>query len=978
MRPQRLFGLLLAAGSAVGLTNCSGDDPKPIAHCEVDLAPYLRDGSGAKALVAGKSDLLAGEAASGRAGDLLLRNDRIQVLIQQPNRTIGPQPYGGNIIDADILRDGEPARDSFGEVGPLFQFGRTVDAERVEVLRDGSDGKGAVVVATGRDTELDFIHLPGMIDSFLPGGGLNLPDVDQKLNLRVSTYYVLNAGDSAVRVVSALCNDGKEDTPAFGVGDLVDSGGEVGFFSAGKGRFDGGAGMASLLGGTAPERFVAWVAEHVAYGYVPPTDDAQALTVAGVTGTLFGKAGLTDWLGDLSEPPDGSVVIEAGKKAVIERDFVVAPDVAGIYDHYYARRSIETGRVEGTVTLSGQPAAGARIAALQGGKVVSVFTADAAGAFAGQVPPGETTLVADDWTTRSPEQAVQVAVGQTATAQLALAPQGRLDVAITDRADSAIPAKVTVICDGPCPTPRSGEQAWLFRDTDADKLPVGTHLGDVFEIRYLEPNGKTSIPLPAGSFRVFASRGPEWTLESSTVVVTAGETASFNAKLAHVVDTAGWVSGDMHVHAINSPDAPVGNLERLRTFLAEGVDVLVATDHDFVTDLEPWLAQIPNGSKWLKTVTGVELTTFDYGHYNGFPLVADPEAINGGAPDWAGGRGPGLTPKEIFSALHAYPGDQVVQLNHPRSGFFQALGVDTSTMWTRTAPEKHRIRHVDPDPATGDTRLFDDGFTAMEIQNGYSPSSFAVLVNDWFSLLSRGFKKTATAVSDTHKRHGDAGYPRTYVQLAADKIEDIDAFEFARAVNAGRAFGTNGAFLRVTVQGASGDPAGIGDTLKLASAGPVTVRIEARTAPWMALDKVSVFMNTANTETLADGKVRTALPQAAAELTFQETTAVDAEARTWVASASLDVTKDSWITTVFSGGSDLFPVVGKGGEKPLGFSNAVYVDVGGDGWTPPVSLEQERQRVGRLSSPLRQPLRRPPTEAELRQLFHSCHGGHEH
>ncbi len=65
-----------------------------------------------------------------------------------------------------------------------------------------------------------------------------------------------------------------------------------------------------------------------------------------------------------------------------------------------------------------------------------------------------------------------------------------------------------------------------------------------------------------------------------------------------MVDTRGWISADLHVHAVPSLDAPTPLVERVRSLAAAGVEVAVATDHNVVTDyapairergLEPWL-----------------------------------------------------------------------------------------------------------------------------------------------------------------------------------------------------------------------------------------------------------------------------------------------------------------------------------------------------------------------------------------------------
>lgn len=541
-----------------------------------------------------------------------------------------------------------------------------------------------------------------------------------------------------------------------------------------------------------------------------------------------------------------------------------------------------------------------------------------------------------------------------------------------------MPGKVTVVCEGACAHSRTDEEALRFRDTGADALPVSEANGETFDVRYVGPEAEVSIELPAGDYTVWTSRGAEWSLDKRIVSLDEGATENLEVKLEHVVDTTGWMNADLHVHAIASPDSVIGNVDRLVSFMAEGTEVLVSTDHELIIDFAPFLATIPDGDKFLTTITGLELTTFDYGHYNAFPLVRDESKRNGGAPDWGNGNDPGgMTPGEIMETLHSFPGEQVVQLNHARGilGMFSAIGLDTRTLWTRTDPALHRIRAVEPDPDTGDTRLFDDNFTALEIMNGHSVEDFNVLAKDWFALLNRGLLRTGTAVSDTHTRHGVAGVPRTYVKVGQDDPKKLDIGKFVSALNGHQAVGTNGPFLSVTAKSGS-NTAEIGDTL-VSSDGKVNYNVKVRVPHWMEVSEVLVFVNTKGTETdgTSDPSGRS-LPEPLMrqDLVFEQVAVGSSHMKKAEASFDLELDEDSWVVAIVQGGQDMFPVVGTGGVAPRAFANPVFVDVGGDGWTAPVSLEAERARVGKLSKPEGSPLRSEITEEELREILTlSCH-----
>ena len=46
------------------------------------------------------------------------------------------------------------------------------------------------------------------------------------------------------------------------------------------------------------------------------------------------------------------------------------------------------------------------------------------------------------------------------------------------------------------------------------------------------------------------------------------------------------ISGDFHVHMLNSPDSPIPLKDRTLNGATDGLDVLVPTDHDFITYFE--------------------------------------------------------------------------------------------------------------------------------------------------------------------------------------------------------------------------------------------------------------------------------------------------------------------------------------------------------------------------------------------------------
>ena len=280
--------------------------------------------------------------------------------------------------------------------------------------------------------------------------------------------------------------------------------------------------------------------------------------------------------------------------------------------------------------------------------------------------------------------------------------------------------------------------------------------------------------------------------------------ASVTATLARVIDTTGWISADFHVHAINSPDSNINNEQRVLNFTAEGVDVLVATDHDVITDFAPIVRSL-GAEGLLSTVMGEEVSTMDFGHYNIFPLTRDPTDLQtGGALDWAGGRGPTLSPKRLVEEARRM-GARTVHLNHPRSGVggsFAMMQVDLDTMATHADPADFRMA-PEPGATPSNSRLFGTDFNAYEVLNAaedeFLPSVFRAHFNDWFTLLSRGFRVAGTGVSDTHTatvRGG--GYYRTWVRTGSDDPADFSPVALSDGLNALRATAGAGPFVTAT------------------------------------------------------------------------------------------------------------------------------------------------------------------------------------
>lgn len=845
-----------------------GPGPVPSHRCEVDLdgsGHFSQVGTGATASVIERSDqLLGGQFSDGRIGDLLLQNDRVRVVISKPGRFFSTLPFGGWIIDADLKRAaGEPGRDQFGKLAIFHSFGRTINAETVEVLDDGSQGGPAIIAATGKDALNDFLNLPEVMGEYLPDVK---PVVDGNIPvpLKATTYYVLSPGETRVRVYTAFCNEGAE-VVSIPLADVLDQGGTTEFFNP-----EGCAGTLGNDGCLAdPTHGFGWQGDGVAYGYrgykfdapTVPSDDAL-VNVIGPVGVLAGaesSQGLLTWVDASATKRPGAFGIREGESRSWLRDFYVTRDLAEWSGTLLAADGKASGRLKVAVREStGGAAAGARVSVFGGdGRMVTVMVTDSEGRAHADVPPGNYKLYAG-FPSRSLSGPFDALVGTGGTTELplGLVAHRALTVEVKDPFGAPMPAKVTVLCPaGTCPTPLAS----YGRIADLETTPT-----NVAAIGYVPPSGVLTLPLSPGAYELVVTRGPEfsafpdgWPAAGHAVDLTAAD-QTVTATLARVVDTTGWISADLHVHAVNSADSSVPNEQRVLSFMAEGVDVLVSTDHDYITDFGPAVTRL-GGEGVIATMIGSEVSTFDFGHFNAYPMVRRDEP-RGGPFDWAGGaEGPTLRATQLFAGLRADHPDTVIQVNHGRgdSGLFTQVRVDTDTFATHEDPGVLRM-HPAPDATAADTKLMDANFDAVEVVNGLNGST--TLLNDWMTMLSTGRRKAGTAVSDSHSDFKTVGgYSRTYVELpGVNAPAQFDPKVFAANMKALQVFGTNGPFMKVSARKVDsagmpvGDAVSLGGTLSVNAAAmeAVELTVDVQTPAWIRFDTLEVYTHADGREAL--------------------------------------------------------------------------------------------------------------------------------
>ncbi|MEB2312921.1 MAG: CehA/McbA family metallohydrolase [Polyangiaceae bacterium] len=337
--------------------------------------------------------------------------------------------------------------------------------------------------------------------------------------------------------------------------------------------------------------------------------------------------------------------------------------------------------------------------------------------------------------------------------------------------------------------------------------------------------GRFARALPPGRYSVMATAGIERDAARWTVDIAAGAVARVEGTLPRVIETPGWISGDLHLHQAASVDADIAHAARVLSVAAEGVELAVATDHFTVTDLAPTVRALEckgELASHVLTLRGTELSPVGrrFGHFGYFPL--EPGARIGFTD---------TTPKRMFAEARAANPRGLLTANHPRMadlGYFHFYKLDPAT---------GRV------PASSSDE-YDPSFDAIEIFNGLDQVSvprIRKVLFDWLHLLGQGRRYTATGNSDSHKLFFlDPGVPRNLIRWgdAASDADDVNADPAAvvAAIRAGRVTVTSGPIIDLEAGGA-----GPGEAIS--GRGPrVPVHLRIRAAPWIDVSEVEVLL----------------------------------------------------------------------------------------------------------------------------------------
>lgn len=396
---------------------------------------------------------------------------------------------------------------------------------------------------------------------------------------------------------------------------------------------------------------------------------------------------------------------------------------------------------------------------------------------------------------------------------------GRLD---TDPNDGLLHLRVvdaTTKLPLPCRVAFAGTSGTRTPSFSDDDLPAkGERLIAAYNT-VLSLDGQGSVAVPPGSYHVVVSHGIEWTTLETDLTVTQGG-GVLEGELRRAFETPGYLSADLHVHAASSFDSRVPMEARVHQFVADGVDFIVSTDHNIIADYAPVIRAL-GVQDLLASTTGDEITTSYEGHFGAFPLPLVREAPRLGA---IGTRG--RTPAQIFAATRKRSPGGIIDVHHPR--YDRALGYFNESQFN-------------PITLKAKKKGFSLDFDALELLNGYEDPErihFEQAFSDWLAMLRAGRVVTATGNSDTHHLRGNiGGFPRNFIKVPDDRPSAVSTKDLVDGIKAHHALFTTGPYVEVSAEEGS-----MGDTVK-AEQGKLGVHVVVRAAPWVAVDRLNVYVD---------------------------------------------------------------------------------------------------------------------------------------
>lgn len=374
--------------------------------------------------------------------------------------------------------------------------------------------------------------------------------------------------------------------------------------------------------------------------------------------------------------------------------------------------------------------------------------------------------------------------------------------------------------------------------------------------RVLVHNGVATADVPVGRFDVYAFHGPYWSLGRQTVDVAGGpQNVSFT--LTRLPLKPGrTVSADLHVHGAASFDSSIPDEDRVLSFAASELDVIISTDHDVIQDYGRIVRDLGLQNR-LTTVVGLETTghipfmtipgygfPLVIGHYNFWPLRFDPSLPRNGGP-----FDERVEPGQLFERTKdLFTAEPFFELNHPWAdpefgrdlGFPRAIYLDLNQDLPASDDGSRQAFFIrTPEGAS----FANNAHHGQEVMNGTDNGLFLQYRAFWHYSLNQGVLKTGTANSDSHSlTDNTVGMPHNLVTTMQPGAPQFDVVAFNRALKEGRSLGTNGPVIEATIEDAQRTPHPWSFTPFAPRAGG-TVSVRVSSAPWVPVEEIRFIVN---------------------------------------------------------------------------------------------------------------------------------------
>ncbi|MBA3458135.1 MAG: CehA/McbA family metallohydrolase [Deltaproteobacteria bacterium] len=777
-------------------TACGDDaecDLSPFAAGDPDGHPEpLKSGSleaRAGRVHAGDLPVVRSKLETWREGDFVIANDKIALVIEDVGDSELYDPWGGRPVGLARIENGRMvAPNNFGEL--FLLTGRsTIITDSVSVINDGSNGEPAVIRARGKLHPLPFFESLIAVVYNDP-----LTDIEAAIDYELAPgadhvdvrYRYVSARAEAKDIPSTLHALMYTDrTPAF---------------QPVRG-FDKAISQAPFLA-LVDDAATSWA-------YIPGE------------GVLSSPIAASGFLGSFTP---GFTMPACGQMERLHAKIAIGQGLDGAIVAAASARGETLREITGTVTRTGVLIPNAHVHAHDGaGTYFTRGLTDDRGGFTIHVPAGANVTL-DAF--RRGDAIGTVQLGTSATlAPIDLPAVGSIVVAATNGV-TPLPVRVQVLPAGATVLPEL--------PANFGEAPM---VGGRLQVAYAT-TGSVTLTAPPGRWEVIVSRGYEYDIVRQTIDVTAGAITRVDAVLDRVIDTAGVQCGDFHIHTWRSNDSADETEQKLAQAVADGVEIPVRSDHEYVADFAGEIAAL-GLEAYAAGFASVELTSMEiWGHMGVFPLTPLPDQVNAGTPKWQTfptAESPDtefrtLDPTEVFDAVRARPEAPVVIINHPRG-------------------PKEYFGYVGFDPATGTADFegsWDTKFTLLEVFNdsGWQQNR-AGTVTDWFGLLKAGRKIFAIGSSDSHQMASSpVGFPRTCIELGTDDPRQLTGNLVRDRLAAGRATVSGGIYVAAKI-GQSGPGA-----TTTGAGSPMIVDVTVQAATWIDVDAIDVIVDGETVDTI--------------------------------------------------------------------------------------------------------------------------------